>query len=67
MPRVMIRCPTTGELVPTGLDSDGGPDFRRRLPSSGSTLCSACRRVHAWHRPEAILEGSTRRERTEIG
>ena len=63
MARVMIRCPMTDRLVPTGLESDGGPSFRRRLPSSDTTQCPECRRSHAWHRGEAIIEGRVRKDR----
>jgi hypothetical protein len=63
LPRVVIRCPVTERLVPTGLESDDGSGFRRRLPSSDRLECVACRRTHAWHRGEAMLEGRERKDR----
>ena len=64
--RVMVRCPLSERLVPTGYESDGAGGFRRRLPRSTVVMCHECRRTHAWYREEAVLEGSERRERREI-
>jgi hypothetical protein len=66
LPRVMVRCPMTEHLIPTGYESDGSRGFRSRLPRSTIVLCDSCRRTHAWYREEAILEGTERRERREI-
>jgi hypothetical protein len=57
MPRVLIICPVTERRVPTGLEADTGPAFRRRIPMSGSVRCEACHRFHSWSRPETSLEG----------
>ncbi len=57
MPRVLIICPVTERRVPTGLEADSGPAFRRRIPMSGSVRCEACHRFHSWSRPETSLEG----------
>ena len=66
MPRVLIQCPLTEELVPTGLATSDGKRFRRSLPSSSVTGCPACRRSHAWSREEALLEGRPPRTEARI-
>ena len=66
MSRVMVRCPMSERLVPTGYESDGSRAFRRRLPRSTNVICEECHRTHAWYREEAVLEGSERKERREI-
>lgn len=66
MRRLMIRCPLTERLVPTGRESDGGPGFRRSLPGSDALSCLACDRTHTWYREEVVVEGRERRDRPEI-
>ena len=66
MPRILIQCPLTEQLVPTGLTTIGEKRFRRSLPRSSVTGCPACRRIHAWSREEAVLEGRERRERAGL-
>ncbi len=47
MSSVMIRCPTTGRSVPTGIETE--PSVFRRLPGTASRmLCPACGQQHAW-------------------
>ncbi len=60
MSRVMIVCPVTERLVPTRYEAEPGRAFRRRLPESGSVVCDACTRRHAWFRAETLLEGQPR-------
>jgi hypothetical protein len=52
MTEIVIRCPTTKKVVPTGLstekiklDSLSGIDFKLE--------CPACRRLHTWRRKDA--------------
>ena len=66
MPRVLIQCPLTEQMVPTGLTTTGEKRFRRSLPTSAVIGCPACRRSHAWSREEAVIEGRERRLRTGI-
>ena len=66
MPRIMVRCPLTERLIPTGYETTGPRGFRRGLPRSTTVACDECQRTHAWYREEAILEGRERRERQEL-
>ena len=58
MPRVLVKCPVDGKVVPTGyrmnqakLDvAEGNYAFR----------CSACGTIHQWVRTEAWVEASHR-------
>jgi hypothetical protein len=55
----MIVCPVTERRVPTGLQVEATPAFRRQVPHGGSVRCGACGRTHSWYRQETILEGAT--------
>ena len=66
MPRVLLSCPVTERLVPTGYEVEAQPGFRRTLPRSTVLACRSCGRIHAWYRQEAVLEGVRRRQRREI-
>jgi endogenous inhibitor of DNA gyrase (YacG/DUF329 family) len=54
MPNIMIRCPTVGTAVPTGLSTE-----KIRFESlSGVTMplqCPACRKLHHWERKAAWI------------
>ena len=52
--RVMIKCPTTGNLVWTGAVISG-PTFHAHDPEYGGFNCSACAQVHSWTREQAIV------------
>lgn len=58
MSRVMIVCPVTDRLVPTGHESELVSGFRRAVPQSGTLACDACGRAHNWSRPETVLDGA---------
>jgi hypothetical protein len=49
---VMIKCPGTGQAIPTGMKAD-----RERFRSSpvffARTFCSICQANHEWFAPEA--------------
>jgi len=55
MGRIMIACPTTGQLVPTGLTLSR-EEFERAVLSGSVTRCPACGRIHAWTKRDASLE-----------
>jgi len=55
MPRIIIRCPTTGEDVPTGHRSQD-LDLAA-LVEPRSFRCPVCHQVHAWRGEEARIEG----------
>jgi hypothetical protein len=63
MPEIVIRCPTFGRAVPTGLrtetillDSLGDLSIPRH--------CPACLRVHKWQRKDAWVDPSNGRDRS---
>ena len=66
MRRILLSCPVTGHLVPTGYEVEGHIGFRRALPHSTVLQCGSCGRTHAWYRQEAVLEGARRRQRREV-
>jgi hypothetical protein len=56
MPDIMIRCPTFGKDVPTGLTTE-----KIKLDSISDIVlrlrCSACRKLHKWERRDAWVDG----------
>jgi hypothetical protein len=58
MPMLMIKCPTTGEAVPTGIEVE--LDSFVQLPGIHSSLdCPACGAQHIWHPRDGWLAGHT--------
>jgi hypothetical protein len=60
MGAIMIRCPTTDELIPVGIDTDhdsfvGLPEVEAR-----PVRCPACGGQHAWSKKDAVLETTMR-------
>jgi hypothetical protein len=54
---IMIRCPRTGQVVPTGIETD--PHSLRELPDTLIyTPCPYCGVDHAWWPDEAWLTDS---------
>jgi hypothetical protein len=54
---LMIRCPRTGQVVPTGIETD--PHSLRELPDTlVYTPCPYCGTDHAWWPDEAWLTNS---------
>lgn len=60
MGAIMIRCPTTNQLVPVGIDTD--KDSFQSLPDVRATpiRCPACGQEHAWSKKDALLETTGR-------
>lgn len=60
MGAIMIRCPTTGQLVSVGIDTD--KDTFSGLPdvTAAPILCPSCGKRHAWSKSDAILETTGR-------
>lgn len=52
---VMITCPTTGEVVPTGIAMDP-ESFKSSDLRSNSVGCGACGQSHTWEKGEAFLD-----------
>ena len=65
MGAIMIRCPTTGELVPVGIDTD--KDSFDSLPNIKATpiRCPLCGKEHTWSKSDAILETTGRPAKTK--
>jgi hypothetical protein len=56
MSSVMIRCPTTGSAVATGIETE--PAVFRKLPKISSMMaCPACGEDHVWSVNAAWLSG----------
>ncbi len=56
MARIVIRCRTTGHVVPTGLEADPQSWAERQL-GDNRALCPACKVTHAWSKADAWLDG----------
>ncbi len=65
MAMVMVRCPTTGLAVPTGLETD-----RSRFHSSpvffGRSHCLICRKQHEWFAGNAWLQDELIEQEGEV-
>jgi hypothetical protein len=57
MPRIMIKCPTTGKLIPTGMAADQN-SFDSSTFTNNSVQCPECGRMHTWSKQDAQLEQS---------
>lgn len=55
MPRIMIKCPTTGKPVPTGMDFDR-QTFENATLTNNATGCPHCQQTHTWNKADAYLE-----------
>ena len=57
MSSLMIKCPTTGKEIPTGIDTD---QFSLKLTEDvvSSTFCPHCSQAHEWRKHEAWLAES---------
>lgn len=47
MSMLKIKCPTTGKLVPTGMDIDEN-SFESMQMSGNQMRCEACGNTHTW-------------------
>ena len=59
MPALMIKCPTTKKLTPTGfaMDKTSFEDPTNRLFSNQSQ-CVHCGQMHMWDKKDAVLAQS---------
>lgn len=55
MGMIMVKCPQTGRVIPTGIRSDH-ESFLRSIVFYGNTHCPACRVNHNWFAREAWVE-----------
>ena len=52
---VMIRCPTTGRQIPTGIEIDQS-SFNSTPVFFAQTYCPLCRATHRWFAKEAWVQ-----------
>ena len=58
MARVMIKCPKTGESVPTGVETEQEyfESLATTMSSSVLVACPSCGEQHSWSKSVAFLE-----------
>jgi endogenous inhibitor of DNA gyrase (YacG/DUF329 family) len=56
MARIMIRCPSTGQPVYTGIDANR-QSFESSSFRNNITSCPHCKQKHTWSKEDAYLEG----------
>lgn len=52
---VMIRCPVTGDEVPTGFAMDRA-GFDSSELNDNSVECAACGEIHTWSKRDAFMK-----------
>ena len=52
--RLLIRCPATSKLVPTGQTVEE-PLWAETKQKSGKSACPHCNRVHSWVKKDVLL------------
>ena len=55
MPPVLIACPVTNDLVPTGLHANGPGDLDHLPDENLLIACSDCGRDHEWTHQDAVV------------
>jgi len=57
MPRVMIKCPNTKILIPTGIAmSKSSFDNPTNVLAKYTVRCPSCGEKHIWSKSDAVLE-----------
>jgi endogenous inhibitor of DNA gyrase (YacG/DUF329 family) len=56
MAEVMIKCPETGKLVPTGFSMDKASFESSSLKNNTLSDCPACGKNHVWSKEDAVLK-----------
>ena len=62
MGMVMVKCPQTGQAIPTGIETDR-ESFARSAVFFARTRCPLCRADHAWFAREAWVDEPSSRIR----
>ena len=55
MPPILIACPATGELVPTGARATDAEDLEYLPEKNLLIACPGCGRDHEWTRQDAVV------------
>ena len=66
MGMVMVKCPQTGQAIPTGIETDR-ESFARSAVFFARTRCPLCRADHAWFAREAWVDEPSRLGRDGAG
>ena len=57
-PQLMIRCPKTGRVIPTGIAIDPA-SFVTSGMENNSTRCPACGEAHLWSKENTFWESES--------
>ena len=55
MPEVLIKCPSTGKPIPTGI-AMSKQLFESAMMQGNSVQCPHCQQMHTWDKGDAYLE-----------
>jgi hypothetical protein len=55
MPPVLISCPVTGDLVPTGVEADDAEGIEHLPDDNLLIACPECGRDHEWKPQDAVV------------
>ena len=55
MPALMVTCPTTARIVPTGIEIEA-EDLKILPRVTAAVYCPACGEKHFWTRDDAMLD-----------
>lgn len=55
MATLLIKCPSTGKLVGTGMDFPKD-SFASATLTNNKTRCSACGQIHTWSKKDVVSE-----------
>jgi len=55
MPALMVTCPSTARIVPTGIEIEA-EDLRALPRIAAPVYCPACGEKHFWTRDDAMLD-----------
>jgi hypothetical protein len=55
MPALMVTCPTTATIIPTGIEIEA-EDLRVLPRVTAAVYCPACGEKHFWTRDDAMLD-----------
>ena len=56
MARIMIKCPSTGKAILTGMAADES-SFASSGYATNEVFCPECKQSHIWSKKDAFLEG----------
>lgn len=54
MPMLMIKCPSTGKPVPTGIVWDLATIDSLKLETNAQVTCPHCKQEHSWNKADVL-------------